>query len=165
MAALATEVVAFLMAGALVRRRIASAGAFLLVGAIGAVLRWLLMSADPGPIGIFFAQALHGASCAAVQIGPAYLLAELGGKERLAQSQAWLAAAIAGGNSLFTLLSGPLYAQAGERAYLAMAGGRFRSACCSPSRRGAARADRARGAEASEARVRDPTPRPSIRAL
>jgi PPP family 3-phenylpropionic acid transporter len=118
--ALATEVVAFLMAARWFGGE-SKAGAFLLVGAIGAVLRWLLMSADPGPTGIFCAQALHGASCAAVQIGPAYLLAELGGKERLAQSQAWLAAAIAGGNSLFTFLSGPLYAQAGERAYLAMA--------------------------------------------
>lgn len=119
-AALATEVIAFLMAARWFGGE-SKAGAFLLVGAIGAVLRWLLMSADPGPYGIFFAQALHGASCAAVQIGPAYLLAELGGKERLAQSQAWLAAAIAGGNSLLTFLSGPLYAQAGERAYLAMA--------------------------------------------
>jgi MFS transporter, PPP family, 3-phenylpropionic acid transporter len=123
-AALATEVVVFLMAARWFGGE-SKAGAFLLVGAIGAVLRWLLMSADPGPYGIFFAQALHGASCAAVQIGPAYLLAELGGKERLAQSQAWLAAAIAGGNSLLTFLSGPLYAQAGERAYLAMAAAAF----------------------------------------
>ncbi|WP_159728450.1 MFS transporter [Methylosinus sp. Ce-a6] len=119
-AALATEVVAFLMAARWFGGE-AKAGAFLVIGAIGAVLRWLLMSADPGPFGIFFAQALHGASCAAVQIGPAYLLAELGGKERLAQSQAWLAAAIAGGTSLLTFLAGPLYAQAGERGYLAMA--------------------------------------------
>jgi PPP family 3-phenylpropionic acid transporter len=118
--ALATEVAAFLMAGRWFGGE-DKAVSFLVVGGVGAVLRWMLMSLDPNPAGIFFAQMLHGASCAAVQIGPAYLLATLGGRERQAQSQAWLAAAIAGGNSLLTLLSGPLYAATGEHAYLAMA--------------------------------------------
>jgi PPP family 3-phenylpropionic acid transporter len=119
-AALATEVAAFLMAGRWFGGE-SRAASFMVVGGVGAVLRWILMSCDLEPAGIFFAQALHGASCAAVQIGPAYLLAELGGKERLAQSQAWLASAVAGGTSLLTLSSGPLYATTGERGYLAMA--------------------------------------------
>jgi PPP family 3-phenylpropionic acid transporter len=118
--ALVTEVAAFLMAGRWFGGE-ARAVSFLIAGGIAAVLRWMLMAADPGPAGIFVAQALHGASCAAVQIGPAYLLAELGGKDRLAQSQAWLAASIAAGNSLLTLFSGPLYAANGQRAYLVMA--------------------------------------------
>ena len=119
-AALVTEVAAFLMAGRWFGGE-SRAVTFLVVGGVGAVLRWALMAADPGPIGIFLAQALHGASCAAVQIGPAYLLAELGGKDRQAQAQAWLAAAIAGGNCLLTLWAGSLYASAGEKGYLAMA--------------------------------------------
>lgn len=120
-AALVTEVAVFLMAGRWFGGE-TRAASFLVAGGIGAVLRWTLMASDPGPAGIFLAQALHGVSCAAVQLGPAYLLAELGGKDRLAQSQAWLAAAIAGGASLVTFLSGPLYASVGERGYLAMAG-------------------------------------------
>lgn len=119
-AALVTEVAAFLMAGRWFGGE-SRAVTFLVVGGVGAVLRWALMAADPGPLGIFLAQSLHGASCAAVQIGPAYLLAELGGKDRQAQAQAWLAAAIAGGNCLLTLWSGSLYASAGEKGYLAMA--------------------------------------------
>jgi PPP family 3-phenylpropionic acid transporter len=119
-AALFTEVVAFLMAGRWFGGE-SRAVSFLVVGGIGAVLRWVIMAADPGVVGIFAAQALHGASCAAVQIGPAYLLAELGGKDRLAQSQAWLAASIAGGNCVLTLWSGTLYETAGEKGYLAMA--------------------------------------------
>ncbi|ATQ69221.1 MULTISPECIES: MFS transporter [Methylosinus] len=122
--ALATEVAAFLMAGRWFGGE-ARAVSFLMVGGVAAVFRWMLMSLDLNPAGIFFAQALHGASCAAVQIGPAYLLAALGGRERQAQAQAWLAAAIAGGNGLFTLLSGPLYTMMGEHAYLAMAGFAF----------------------------------------
>ncbi len=118
--ALVTEVAVFLMAGRWFGGE-TRAASFLIAGGIGAVLRWMLMTIDPGPAGIFLAQALHGLSCAAVQLGPAYLLAELGGKERLSQSQAWLAAAIAGGSSLVTFLSGPLYAAVGERGYLAMA--------------------------------------------
>jgi PPP family 3-phenylpropionic acid transporter len=119
-AALVTEVAVFLMAGRWLGGE-AKAPAFLVASGVGAVLRWLLMAIDPGPLGVYAAQALHGASCAAAQIGPAYLLSELGGRERLAQSQAWLAAAIAGGTSLLTFWSGPLYAAAGERGYLAMA--------------------------------------------
>jgi PPP family 3-phenylpropionic acid transporter len=119
-AALATEVAVFLMAGRWFGGE-RNAAYFLVAGGIGAVVRWMLMAADLPPTGIFLAQALHGASCAAVQIGPAYLLAELGGRDRPAQSQAWLAAATAGGTSLLTFSSGPLYSTAGERGYLAMA--------------------------------------------
>lgn len=118
--ALVTEVAVFMMAGRWFGGE-TRAASFLIAGGIGAMLRWALMATDPGAGGILVAQALHGVSCAAVQLGPAYLLAELGGKERLSQSQAWLAAANAGGASLFTYLSGPLYASVGERGYLAMA--------------------------------------------
>lgn len=119
-AALVTEVAVFLTAGRWFGGG-TKAASFLIAGGIGAVLRWALMATDPGPVGIFLAQALHGLSCAAVQLGPAYLLARLGGKDRLSQSQAWLAAAVAGGSSLAMFLSGPFYASVGERGYVAMA--------------------------------------------
>lgn len=118
--ALVTEVAVFLIAGRWFGGE-TRAASFLIAGGIGAILRWAMMATGPGPTGIFVAQALHGVSCAAVQLGPAYLLAELGGKERLSQSQAWLAAANAGGSSLVTFLCGPLYASVGEQGYLAMA--------------------------------------------
>jgi PPP family 3-phenylpropionic acid transporter len=118
--ALVTEAAVFLMAGRCFGGE-TRAASFLVSGGIGAILRWALMASDPGAVGIFVAQALHGVSCAATQLGPAYLLAELGGKERLSQSQAWLAASYAGGASLVTYLSGPLYASYGERGYLFMA--------------------------------------------
>lgn len=119
-AALVTEVAVFLMAGRWFGGE-TRAASYLVAGGIGAILRWALMATDPNPVGIFVAQGFHGLSCAAVQLGPAYLLAQLGGTHRAAQSQAWLAAAVAGGSSLATFLCGPLYARMGERGYLAMA--------------------------------------------
>ena len=91
------------------------------LGGAAAALRWLLMAGDPGTVGIFAAQALHGLSCAAVQLGPAYLLARLVGAGRYAQAQAWLAASVAAGLSLATLVCGPLQTSFGERGYLVMA--------------------------------------------
>ena len=94
---------------------------FLIAGGVIALLRWLWMSTGLDGANIFIAQALHSVSCAAVQLGPAYLLAELAGRERVAQSQAWLAAT----NALFLCLasfwSGPLLKAYGQGGYLGMA--------------------------------------------
>jgi PPP family 3-phenylpropionic acid transporter len=119
-AALIPEVAVFLCAGRWLGGE-TRAAFFLVASGAGAVLRWLTMAADPGLAGILFAQALHGVSCAAAQIGAAYLLAEFGGKARLARAQGWLAAAVGGGTSLVMFLSGPLYVATGERGYLVMA--------------------------------------------
>jgi PPP family 3-phenylpropionic acid transporter len=119
-AGLVTEVGFFLLAG----RWFGGEGravTHIALGAAAAVLRWLLMADDPGTVGVIAAQALHGLSCAAVQLGPAYLLARLAGAGRYAQAQGWLAAANAAGLSLATFASGPLYTSFGERGYLAMA--------------------------------------------
>jgi PPP family 3-phenylpropionic acid transporter len=99
----------------------ARAATHLALGGFAAALRWAVMASDPGGVGILAAQSLHGLSCAAVQLGPAYLLARLCGATRLAQAQGWLAAANAATLSVATLASGPLYARYGEAAYLAMA--------------------------------------------
>ena len=119
-AGLITEVAFFLLAG----RWFGGEGravTHLALGGAAAVLRWLIMASDPGTIGILGAQALHGLSCAAVQLGPAYLLARLCGPSRLAQAQSWLAAANAAGLSIATFACGPLYTHFGEHGYLAMA--------------------------------------------
>ncbi len=119
-AGLVTEVGFFLLAGRLFGGE-GRAATFLMVGGASATLRWAIMASDPGSFGVVAAQALHGLSCATVQLGPAYLLARLAGPGRFAQAQGWLAASNAAGLSLMTLASGPLYTHFGERAYLAMA--------------------------------------------
>ena len=45
------------------------------------MLRWVWLAADPGPSGVLFAQALQPLSGAAFSLGPAYLIAELGGRK------------------------------------------------------------------------------------
>jgi PPP family 3-phenylpropionic acid transporter len=119
-AGLITEVGFFLLAGRWFGGE-GRAATHIALGGAAAALRWLLMAGDPGTAGIFAAQALHGLSCAAVQLGPAYLLARLVGAGRYAQAQAWLAASVAAGLSLATLACGPLQTSFGERGYLAMA--------------------------------------------
>ncbi len=119
-AALVTEVGFFLAAGRWFGGE-SRAVTHLLLGGAAAVLRWTLMALDPGTLGIVAAQALHGLSCAAVQLGPAYLLARLCGPGRSAQAQGWLAAANAATLGVATFASGQIYASFGERSYLAMA--------------------------------------------
>jgi PPP family 3-phenylpropionic acid transporter len=119
-AGLVTEVGFFLLANRWFGGE-SRAATHIALGGAAAALRWLLMAGDPGTVGIFAAQALHGLSCAAVQLGPAYLLARLVGAGRHAQAQAWLAASVAAGLSLATLVCGPLQTNFGERGYLAMA--------------------------------------------
>lgn len=119
-AALVTEIGFFLGA----RRWLggeARAATHLALGGFAGVARWLLMACDPGVVGIMAAQALHGLSCAAVQLGPAYLLARLCGATRLAQAQGWLAAGNAASLALATFASGSLYTHHGERGYVVMA--------------------------------------------
>jgi len=119
-AALVTEIGFFFAAGRWLGGA-RNAFLFLVLGGIAATLRWLWMASDPGTLGLYAAQALHGVSCAAVQLGPAYLLAELFGRERIAQSQGWLAAGNAAGSALAVYASGPLYESFGVRGYLGMA--------------------------------------------
>jgi len=119
-ASLVTEVAFFLMAGRWFGGE-SRALTFLLAGGVAAIIRWFMMAGDPGTFGIFAAQALHGVSCAAVQLGPAYLLAQLCGSSRIAQAQGWLAAANAATVSAATFGSGLLYERYGESGYLGMA--------------------------------------------
>ena len=119
-AGLVTEVAFFLLAGRWFGGEVGRL-TYLALGGAAAVLRWMIMASDPGTVGVLGAQALHGLSCAAVQLGPAYSLARLCGRSRLARAQSWLAAANAAGLSIATFACGPLYTRFGERGYFAMA--------------------------------------------
>jgi PPP family 3-phenylpropionic acid transporter len=90
-------------------------------GAAGAILRWAWLATDPGPSGVLFAQALQPLSGAAFSLGPAYLIAELGGRAYTARVHGWLAAATGVALSAALYVSGPLEAAFGQRGYLAMA--------------------------------------------
>jgi PPP family 3-phenylpropionic acid transporter len=97
------------------------AGSLMAVGAAGGVLRWVLLATDPGPAGVLCAQILQPLSGAAFSLGPAYLIAELGGRAYTARVHGWLAAATGLSLSASLYASGPLEAAFGQRGYLAMA--------------------------------------------
>lgn len=98
-----------------------AAPAFLVAGAIGAVLRWLAMSTDPGPEALVALQAMHGLSFAATYLGSVLVLGGLAGPAHRARMQGRLAAASALGLALATFVSGRVAESLGETAYLLMA--------------------------------------------
>jgi MFS transporter, PPP family, 3-phenylpropionic acid transporter len=98
------------------------AAGLLALGGVAAVLRWLVMASDPGSVLLALAQAGHGFSFAATHTGSMFLIFELAPNAMRARAQGWLTAAIAGVSAIVVTVSGPLYAGAGEIAYLAMAG-------------------------------------------
>jgi PPP family 3-phenylpropionic acid transporter len=98
------------------------AASFLVLGGVTAILRWFVMAGDPGPLVLLIAQAGHGFSFAATHMGTMYLIFELAPHAMRARAQGWQNAASAGTAATAVMLSGPLYASSGEKAYLAMAG-------------------------------------------
>jgi PPP family 3-phenylpropionic acid transporter len=94
---------------------------FLVVGAIGATLRWLAMAADPSSEALVALQALHGLSFAATYLGSVLVLGRLGGPGHRARMQGRLAAASALGLALATFAAGRLASSLGETTYLIMA--------------------------------------------
>ncbi len=94
---------------------------FLMIGSAGAVLRWSIYANDPSASGVLLAQALNPLSNAAMALGAAYLIAELGGTEYTARVHGWLGAAYGVALSFGLYVSGPLEAGFGQRGYLVMA--------------------------------------------
>jgi MFS transporter, PPP family, 3-phenylpropionic acid transporter len=101
-------------------QRIGSLG-LLGVGAFGAMLRWGVMSFDPPLTLLPMLQLLHAFSFGATHLGSMQLLARLAPARQFATAQGdfatVLALVMAGGMAL----SGVLYADLGDRAYMAMA--------------------------------------------
>jgi MFS transporter, PPP family, 3-phenylpropionic acid transporter len=114
------EILVFAYSAALIRR--VGPSALLRIAAAGAVTRWTAMAFDPAVWLLFFLQALHGLTFGAAHIGAIHFLARLIPERQGGTAQA-LYAAITSGVLLggATLLVGPLYAEYGGGAYLAMA--------------------------------------------
>jgi PPP family 3-phenylpropionic acid transporter len=113
------EIIAFAVSGRLLQPL--GATALLLLGAVGAVLRWGLMALDPPAAVLPFAQSLHGLSFAATHLGSMLFLARAsaGGLGATAQGAFTLAMGLVMAGAM--MVSGRLYEAYGIRAYAAMA--------------------------------------------
>jgi len=117
----ASETAFFALAGRWVAGPERAVG-LLALGGLAAMLRWLVMAADPGAAMLALAQAGHGFSFAATHMGAMLLIFELAPHAMRARAQGWLNAAIGGVSAVVVALAGPLYVGLGEAAYLVMAG-------------------------------------------
>jgi PPP family 3-phenylpropionic acid transporter len=97
-----------------------NAAILLLAGALGASLRWFLMSMSPSAVWMIPLQAMHGLSFGATYLGSVLLLSSMAGPNHRARMQGWLSAASALTTASATLISGKLTSLYGEGAYLAM---------------------------------------------
>jgi PPP family 3-phenylpropionic acid transporter len=104
--------------------------ALLLVGALGAVVRWSAMALDPPTVALPFLQCLHGLSFGATHLGAIGFVAYAAPPGRAATAQGSLAVVLGAAMALSMGLSGVLYEAFGGLAYagmalLAAAGGLF----------------------------------------
>jgi PPP family 3-phenylpropionic acid transporter len=93
----------------------------LMIGGLGAALRWWAMSADPEPWRLIALQAMHGLSFGATTCGSVLLLGGLALPTHRARMQGWLSAASALSLAAATFASGRLTSLFGQKAYLGMA--------------------------------------------
>ncbi|MGB8278126.1 MAG: MFS transporter [Methylovirgula sp.] len=93
----------------------------LMLGAAGAMLRWLAMSMNPGPGVVLGLQLMHALSFAATYMGAVLVLGWLAGPNHRARMQGWSSAAMALSMALATMACGRLTQLYGVGAYLAMA--------------------------------------------
>lgn len=93
----------------------------LMLGAAGAMLRWLTMSMNPGPGVMLGLQLMHALSFAATYMGAVLVLGWLAGPNHRARIQGWSSAAMALSTALATMACGRLTQLYGVGAYLAMA--------------------------------------------
>src|SRR5262245_33104465 len=115
------EILVFFGSAAAIRH--AGPIAILAIAAAVAILRWSAMAFDPALWLLFGLQALHGVTFGASHVGAIHFMARTVPEGQASSAQA-LYAAVSSGVLLgaATLLVGPLYADYGARAYLAMAG-------------------------------------------
>jgi PPP family 3-phenylpropionic acid transporter len=105
------------------RRVIARVGAveMILLGGIGAVLRWTAMAFDPPAILLPVLQCLHGLSFGATHLGAMDVLSQLAHRQGGATAQGDFSAVQGGTFAASMGVSGALVAAFGSAAYLAMA--------------------------------------------
>jgi MFS transporter, PPP family, 3-phenylpropionic acid transporter len=93
----------------------------LAAGAVGAVMRWIVMAFNP-PVALLPAvQCLHGLSFGATHLGAIQFVARVGGGKRAAAAQGDFATMLAIANMAATSASGLLYSALGDYGYGVMA--------------------------------------------
>lgn len=95
--------------------------ALLVVGAVGATVRWGAMALEPHLLWLVVLQCLHGLSFGATHLGAVQYLARAAPERLGATAQGYLAIALGVVMAGFMALSGSLYGAYGSRAYAAMA--------------------------------------------
>jgi PPP family 3-phenylpropionic acid transporter len=119
----ALGVVAEILLFAVSGRVIAGVGAIgmILIGGLGAVLRWAAMGFDPPALLLPFLQCLHALSFGATHLGAMEVLAQLAHRHGGATAQGDFAAVQGGSMAAAMGVSGVLVAALGSAAYFAMA--------------------------------------------
>jgi MFS transporter, PPP family, 3-phenylpropionic acid transporter len=95
--------------------------ALLVVGALGATLRWAVMAFDPPAAVLPLLQCLHALSFGATHLGAIGFVHRAAPAGRAATAQGSLAVVLGGTMALSMMLTGVLYEAFGTRAYAAMA--------------------------------------------
>src|SRR5260221_7858089 len=93
----------------------------LMVGASGAVLRWIGMALDPPEFVLPWLQLLHALSFGATHLGALMYLVRRAPAAKAATAQGYLAIALGLAMAAAMAISGILYGDFGSRAYAAMA--------------------------------------------
>ncbi len=93
----------------------------IVIGGIGALVRWIAMALDPSSALLPVLQLLHGLSFGATHLGALGCIARMAPKVRGATVQGFYAVVLGAVMAAMTGLSGLLYAACGDRAYAAMA--------------------------------------------
>ncbi len=117
----ALGVIAEIVLFALSPRLPLSPPALILIGALAGVVRWSVTALEPSLPVLVMVQLLHGLTYGATLLGTMALLARHVPGDVMASAQGYLAAASGLVSSAATILSGQVYAQAGERVYFIMA--------------------------------------------
>jgi PPP family 3-phenylpropionic acid transporter len=110
-----------LMAVSLHVFRIVGATRLLMLGAASCAVRWTILAFDPPLSLVILAQFLHGATFAMAHLGAMYFILKAAPPRLAATAQSLYTVCSSGiVMGLTTLVSGPLYAAYGGRAYLLM---------------------------------------------
>jgi PPP family 3-phenylpropionic acid transporter len=97
-----------------------SPAAMIAIGGAGAVLRWSIMTQEPGLAVLSFAQALHALSFGATHLGVMGLLARLVPGRIMANAQGYLATATGIVMASTGIVSGLVFANVGQAIYYGM---------------------------------------------
>jgi MFS transporter, PPP family, 3-phenylpropionic acid transporter len=93
----------------------------IVIGGLGAVVRWLITAQEPPVAVLAVVQLAHGLSFGLTQVGTMGLMVRLAPMPLVTRAQGYLAASTGIVSSSASIISGLIYARYGEGAYYAMA--------------------------------------------